>query len=297
MIKIKYLSAIISILTTIAVSSVAFAQETITLGGTITTTTSISVSCWNWVGGTGGAWDFDGASIILRQPADRGGLSNDPADANHANWPASLAGQAIYTMAGGNAWDPTAQADGGMLSPDNKNAFGYGDCKVDVNTGQLTWSLELSKNGGFASVSNPLDVISDMDGVENTSFDFNMDNDVNGEYEPIQEEHGFYVVSGTTVLDSSIQTDDGASFISNYPESIYTTPKNFDAMTCGTGTAPCYHGLPIVDGGTGTPHVIFSSTTETLYEESFVTRYGIGIDTNTEPQDDYSMSATYTLVT
>lgn len=263
----KKLMALIAMVAMVAVSSVAFAQSSaVTVDTTVGTATTIDTSCWN----LSTSYTFAGTSVSLVQPGDftgdgTGSAADDPADDY------TPAGTAVYTTNGGN---PASS-----LTGEDNNAFGYGDCKVAVSTSDLTWDIALTADAFDNGATADID---DMAGADTVGFDMDLEN--GSAYAATDEEHGFYVVGDTATIGALINSDDGSAF-----GILYTTPKDYDALTCGSGTEPCYHGLENTNG-----QQLYDDTSAGLTSQEFVTRFGVGVDAATAA-DTYNMTATYTI--
>jgi len=269
----KKLLALIAMVAMVAVSSVAFAQNSsVTVGTNVGNATSIETLCWHQDEGFNMAWY--GTMVSLIQPGDKGedAEDGDPADGQDTDW-GTITGTEQYDTLGGNPL--------GSLTGEAGNAFGYGDCKTTVSTSDHSWDIALTA-GDFKNAGHTVD-IDDMGGFETTGFDMLLDNGATG-YHADEEEHGFYILGDSTGIGALINQDNGtAGGVS------YGTPKNFDALTCGSGSEPCYHGLENSLG-----QQLYSDTSAGLNSQEFITRFGVGVDDNTDA-DSYSMTATYTI--
>ncbi len=265
--------ALIALVAMVTVSSVAFAQSSaVTVGATVGSATTISTNCWEW--GLAASWNwYSDGTINLTQPAVKGDApeDGDPADGQDANWGA-VTGTEQYDALGGN---PDSS-----LTGEDSNAFGYGDCKVAVSTSDLTWDIALTADA-FDNAGATAD-IDDMAGAATAGFDMDLDNGAG--YAATDEEHGFYVLGDTATIGALVNSDDGTAFVQTYD-----TAKDFDALSCGAGLEPCYHGLEAAVG-----QQLYDDTSAGLSSEEFITRFGVGVDAATAA-DTYSMTATYTI--
>jgi hypothetical protein len=277
--KVKALIALVAVVTMVAISTAAYAQQNITLGTEVGAETTVVVECWAHDLSAG--WNFYSSTtaIDLLQPSDRcdsgGACNNDPATDDDYT-PATTG---VYTTLGDNP--------GGALSPATGDAFGYGDCRLRVSTNSTQdWDIQLTGTeftDGTYSIDDPA-------GVATNDYDYTLDNGSNT-YPASDEEHGFFVMSESSNFNTPIaQVDDGTAFAADYSAGS-TGDKAYTARDCGGGSEPCYHGLNttghvLYDTGTGNPQI--------LTNDAFTTRFGVGVDELTETSTGYSMTGTYT---
>jgi hypothetical protein len=279
--KVKALIALVAVVTMVAISTAAYAQQNITLGTQVGAETTVDVECWSLDGTPN--WGFDSAitSISLLQPSDRSdsGTASDNDPATDTDF--TPATTAVYNGLGG---DP-----GGALSPATGNAFGYGDCRFVASTNSTqNWDVQLTGTDftdGTYSIDDPA-------GVDTAGYDYILDNgDASNSYPASDEEHGFFVMSESSTFGNVAMDDDGSAY-----SVVYSTARPYDDRTCSGGSEPCYHGL------NSTAHVLYDTdgtgnpgAPQVLTNDAFTTRFGVGVDELTETSTGYSMTATYTL--
>lgn len=216
------------------------------------------VGCWEE--SAADTWTFTDTDATLLQPGDREAVANGSGDP-----------YAWYDTAGSSA--------NGNVGPTDGNAFAYDDCQFNVSVvGYSEYDITLHA-GDFTNGTND---IPDMKDSATIGFDFTMTSENPSapyDYVSGEGEHGFFLVDSDITTLSDTGTAAGVS---------YTTAKDFDATTCGTGSnRPCYHLVP----ASGSPQTIFDENAGiSIEDQKFVIRVGMAADFSF-PAGTYAMAS------